>query len=489
MDVFQNTQVEDVDVTDDAVTMTTSKMVLTGEFLVDGSGPFSPAVQKMKIRDDAPNLATHSRGFFTHMVGVGRWEDILPKKEHKMPYSMDQTTLHHIFDGGWMWVIPFDNHRNATNNLASVGVVLDMKKWPDEGLPADEEFNRIINLFPDIKRQFIAAKPVRNWVSSKCLQYSSSQHYVKRYFAMPQVATFIDPLFSSGLVFVTHVINVLGKILIDSFKSQELQVEKLKMLESQIIHKNSIYDILVSTSYQSFKRFDLWNAWHRVWEIGTYFNTLAGMRCILKYEETGDKEYLWARYKMPYGKPLAFAIEGYDVLFDQMVAAVTGIEKGEHTIDDAIEKIYASLHQFKAMPYFITRRESAIRTSGDFTIMRLAHIFIWAKLYGPKSTQHYYDFGMLGYMKLSAAYVLRYWFRGVGRPLTSVALMFYSGVKKLKSKMMPRVPPFSAKSRMLAMPVAVSIPMDKSLGIKESMVLTPDKMAQKNSYVLDAEGM
>ena len=47
------------------------------------------------------------------------------------------------------------------------------------------------------------------------------------------------------------------------------------------------YDTLVSTSYASFGRFDVWNAWHRAWMLGSLYGIngqveileMAGGRC------------------------------------------------------------------------------------------------------------------------------------------------------------------------------------------------------------------
>ena len=27
-----------------------------------------------------------------------------------LPFSVAEGTLHHVFEGGWLWVIPFNNH-------------------------------------------------------------------------------------------------------------------------------------------------------------------------------------------------------------------------------------------------------------------------------------------------------------------------------------------------------------------------------------------
>ncbi len=477
VDVFQNTKVEDAEMMADGVTLLTDKGTFHGEFIIDSSGARSPIVKKMAIRDQETAYETHSRGFFTHMVGLREWENISPREKHGLPYRMDQTTLHHIFDGGWIWIIPFNNHEQATNNLCSVGVVLDTAKWPKTDLMPEEEFQLILDTYPDIKKQFESATPVRDWVGSSRLQYSSHRHYNNRYFALPATAAFIDPLFSSGLVLSTHVINVLGGILIDSFRSGKLATDRLQMLEQQVIKKNKRYDRLIKSAYQSFKDFELWNAWYRIWEISTYFNTLGGIRCLLKYQETKDKSDLEARYKMPFSQPLGFGIEGFEQLFDKTCTAVDQVSKSELSTQEGIEKIYAALETFDAMPYFLTRRERDKRTIGTFRLIRLTHMLLWAKWFGPESTAAYYDFSMFAFIQVLFKHLGRNIRRHTGLGLQTLKLMFFYGNKKLKFKLLPRKVNNQAKlmPRKLLVPQLLSMNKMKE---DEGAMVKGDKVAE-----------
>ena len=50
------------------------------------------------------------------MIGVTPLEQVDPDaRPYSHPYRMSEGTLHHMFDGGWMWVIPFNNHPEHTN--------------------------------------------------------------------------------------------------------------------------------------------------------------------------------------------------------------------------------------------------------------------------------------------------------------------------------------------------------------------------------------
>jgi FADH2 O2-dependent halogenase len=241
---------------------------------------------------------------------------------------------------------------------------------------------------------------VRRWVSSPRIQYSSTKLFEGRYFALPHAAAFIDPLFSTGINLTAHAVNLVGDALVESFRTGTLQAERLRTAESQVLHKVKVYDRLVSTSFKAFRSFALWNAWFRIWEIGTYFNTLGAMRCILKYEQTGDVAYLRQRFDRRYAAPLAYGVEGYAELFDRMTALVEQVDRGELDEAAAVDGIYAALARFPAMPSFISRRDRADRTMGTFTLLPLTRMFLWGRTRGPADTRHYYDFSLATFTRM-----------------------------------------------------------------------------------------
>jgi tetracycline 7-halogenase / FADH2 O2-dependent halogenase len=397
-DVFQQTTVTEMAVRDDGVELMLDSGALRCEFVVDGTGAFSPFAKQMGVRETPCKLETHSRGIFTHMIGVKSWDVVSDRSENKMPYRMDQTTLHHLFDGGWMWVIPFDNHEQSTNKLCSVGVMYDTRKYPKTDATPEQEFEQFLARYPSIAKQFESAVSVRKWVSTPRIQYSSTKCSVGRYFALPHAAAFIDPLFSTGLNLTAHAVNAVGEALLESFRTGRLQEGRLRMAEGQVLRKVKIFDKLVATSFVSFQSFALWNAWYRIWEIGTYFNALGAMRCLMKHRETGKRSDLMMRFSSPWADPLAYSVEGYPELFDDAAEAVATFARGDCSEREACLRIYDALKTFDAMPSFITRREEDIRTIGTFTVPRLMAMYAWGRTLGPASTRRYYDFTIASFV-------------------------------------------------------------------------------------------
>ena len=202
--VLQNTRVRNIELLDDKVEVGTEKGdVISAEYLVDSAGFRSPLADKLDLRSH--ELQTNSRAIFTHMVGVQHHACDLESAEYDLPFAMHEGTLHHVFEGGWLWIIPFDNHKKSTNPLCSVGLLLDPTIYPPNSeLSAEEEFFDFIQRFPTIARQFAQAKAVRGWVRAPRIQYKSTQIVGNRWALLGHAAGFIDPALLKGIVYFAY---------------------------------------------------------------------------------------------------------------------------------------------------------------------------------------------------------------------------------------------------------------------------------------------
>jgi len=269
--IFQNTKVNDVLFDADQVEI---KTVEHGSFhvkhVVDAGGFRSILAEKFKLRDF--RLKTHSRGIFTHMVDVPSYHKKgASRKQYGLPYSLAEGTLHHVFHGGWLWVIPFDNHAQSSNRHCSVGLMLDPRIHPKpDGLSAEQEFKQFIAEYPGIEVQLKGAKAVRNWVYSDRIQYSSSQLVGDRYSLLGHAAGFIDPLFSKGLYTSLSAVLNLGQALIAAYKKDDFRRERLLHVERSQLRFVQANDRLVANAYKSFVHPRLWQQYAVLWILGAY---------------------------------------------------------------------------------------------------------------------------------------------------------------------------------------------------------------------------
>jgi FADH2 O2-dependent halogenase len=282
--VRQRTKVVDVDIDTDAATLTLdSGKQVTAKFIIDASGFRSVLATKFGLREEPTRLRAHSRSIFTHMVGVRPFEETVSRGIHRNPSPWSEGTLHHLFEGGWMWVIPFDNHARATNPLCSVGISMDPRIHPKPEGGAEKEFRDFCDRFPDVRKQFLEARAVRDWVSTGRLQYSSRQTIGHRWCLTSHAAGFIDALFSRGLENTMEIINNLVHRVVDAVRDDDFSIERFEYvqeLEQSLLDFN---DDLVANAYTSFQSWNLWDAWFRVWSLGQILATFEINRAYAKY--------------------------------------------------------------------------------------------------------------------------------------------------------------------------------------------------------------
>jgi FADH2 O2-dependent halogenase len=351
-EVRQNTAVTGIALHDDHVRLMTAKgEAVTAKFVVDAGGFRSILAQKFGGRQT--DLQTHSRGMFTHMINVpGHAKANSSQSAYNLPFRMSEGTLHHLFDGGWLWVIPFDNHAESTNPLCSVGLLLDPRAYPPRpDLSPEEEFFSFIEQFPNIAAQFANAQAVRGWVRADRLQYNTRQVVGDRWALLGHAAGFIDPLYSKGLYSSLTAVFVLAHQLIQAHKSKCYTAAAFADLQTVSHNFVCSADRLTANSYRSFKNYKLWQVYSVMWLLGAYTELV--------------KLNMMRAQAMLRGKPDATRQDYYDQLvtlklvgggfaeFDAVAERVDGlIEQVESDDETAVDQTVAQINQiFRALPW------------------------------------------------------------------------------------------------------------------------------------------
>ncbi|MGK7929611.1 MAG: NAD(P)/FAD-dependent oxidoreductase, partial [Spirulina sp.] len=234
-------------------------------YIVDASGYNSLLAKKFGLREQPSRFQTQSRSLFTHLVDVKNIDDCLaPEPEKLMPWY--KGTVHHVFDGGWMWVIPFNNYDESSNPICSVGLNLSTKHFPkNKDLTPEQEFQNFLAKFPTIAAQFENARSIRPWVSTDRLQYSSSASMGERFFILPHAAGFVDPIFSSGLIHTFLTISPLAALILQACDRDDYAMSNFAPLERFQQKVFDYFDLIAKATYTSFQDFELMNVWLRVW--------------------------------------------------------------------------------------------------------------------------------------------------------------------------------------------------------------------------------
>jgi len=273
--VLQATRIKDVTTLPDGVEIITEKdEVYRAAYVVDAGGMRSLLADKLGWRHK--ELKSHTRTIYTHMVDVPCYNNVgASQAEYGHPYRLSEGTLHHVFRGGWLWVIPFNNHPKATNPLCSVGLQLDPRIHPVRAdLSPEEEFYDFISRFPDLQKQFAGARAVRTWVRTDRLQYSAHHVVGDRFALLAHAVGFIDPLYSKGL-YVTHMsLILLADLLLKAHKSGDYSAAAFLPLEEMTLCYIQMHDQLVAGSFKAWSHPKLWQAYAVLWLLGAYLEYL-----------------------------------------------------------------------------------------------------------------------------------------------------------------------------------------------------------------------
>lgn len=361
-DARQNCRIDSVDLRDDGVTAVAADgSRFEGRFIVDGSGFRSPIAATLGLRDEPCVYDHHSRSIFTHMVGVKTTDSVTHHPDNQRPpLPWHEGTVHHMFERGWFWVIPFDNNDNSSNPLCSVGLTLDPRRYPKrEDLTPEQEFRLHAERFPVVARQFEGARSVREWVSTGRLQYSSHATTGARYCLLAHAAAFIDPLFSRGMSNSVEVVNALAWRILEAVEDDEFTADRFEYVDRLQEGLLAYNDSLVNSAFISFADYDLWNAVFRIWAFGTLPGTLRLHKAIREGTATGsDQPYRdieesenlglwWPDHK------------GYNEMYDTMVELCKKVERGEVPAREAAARLHRDLEEAEWIPPHIgfNRRE------------------------------------------------------------------------------------------------------------------------------------
>jgi FADH2 O2-dependent halogenase len=79
-------------------------VTISAEFVIDASGPRGFFATTLGTGSAPMRWLPPTQGLYTHFDNVSRWEDVSPL-DGTPPYPPDAAALHHVFPGGWIWVL------------------------------------------------------------------------------------------------------------------------------------------------------------------------------------------------------------------------------------------------------------------------------------------------------------------------------------------------------------------------------------------------
>ena len=187
---------------------------IRAKFVIDASGP--RGLLSRVLRLDAGGFAGYpdTQALYSHFTGVARCADMAEfATREPPPYPVDAAALHHVFDGGWMWVLRFDNGVTSAGVAVTDAMAAELRLA--DGEPA---WHRLLARYPSVAAQFADARPIRAFTWMPRLAWRASSAAGERWALLPSAAAFVDPLFSTGIPLTLLGIERLGRVFARSLK-------------------------------------------------------------------------------------------------------------------------------------------------------------------------------------------------------------------------------------------------------------------------------
>ena len=232
-------------------------LAITADFLIDASGAGGFLARQFAIPLDPHLMRTNSRALFGHFTGVDSWHKMLVAagaNTHEHTFPCDDAALHQILDGGWMYVLGFNN------GVTSAGFMIDSARFPlDSRLSPEDEWRMWLDRYPSVAAQFLRAELTPLCGSLKRtprLQRRARRTVGPNWAMLPLAAYTLDALHSSGNAHTLYGIERLASIFERKLGRDEFYAalqEHARTLQAEI----NMIDQMVHGCYRAFANFDL----------------------------------------------------------------------------------------------------------------------------------------------------------------------------------------------------------------------------------------
>jgi FADH2 O2-dependent halogenase len=259
VEYFDRTELIDFDESSDHVLLNGKRDKGTIDFrvgfVVDASGPRGCLFRLLRLSERNLPLMPMTSGLFAHFKNVDSLDS-----EDGVPYPVEDAAVHHVFDGGWVWVLKFNN------GITSAGVAATKEKVKSLRLSEGAVgWDLLLNHLPVLAKQFRGADIQNDFVFVRELSFGVGEVVGKRWAILPPAAGFIDPLLSTGFALTLQGIIRLAKLLPSPSK------DDLSLYQRQTLNELNQVSHLVGALYSSMDDFEVFTALTQLYFVAVSF--------------------------------------------------------------------------------------------------------------------------------------------------------------------------------------------------------------------------
>jgi tetracycline 7-halogenase / FADH2 O2-dependent halogenase len=190
----------------------------TAKFVVDATGPRGFLHKALGLVDLALPGLPATQTLYSHFSGVKRLGDLSGSRtgfKETPPYPIDDAAVHHVFEGGWMWVLQFNN------GVTSAGVAATDETAARLGFAEGAAaWGRLLESIPALNEQFAGATAERPFTHMPRLGFRSAAMNGHNWALLPSAAGFVDPLLSTGFPLTLLGVARLAEIFAEDWESE-----------------------------------------------------------------------------------------------------------------------------------------------------------------------------------------------------------------------------------------------------------------------------
>lgn len=249
---------------------------LTAEFVIDASGPRGFLHRALGLPEEPFATLPPTQALFSHFAEVGPLPDCFHTTDGSLsPYPVEQAAVHHIFPGGWVWVLKFNNGLTSAGVAATDPVAKPLGLNPrhtlqtvsqgaatasfagSQGSPSGAlAWQRLLERLPSLAQIFAPARAVMPFVHQPRIAFQSGVITGRCWALLPSAAGVIDPLLSTGFPLTLLGVSRLARLLKSHWRRTSFLPGLHDYAELTALELETTAS-LVGALYASMSRFDL----------------------------------------------------------------------------------------------------------------------------------------------------------------------------------------------------------------------------------------
>ncbi len=189
------------------------KRVLHARFLLDATGPSGFLHHAFRLQSPGFPDYPKTSALYSHFSGVGESE-----LSTDTPYPIHAAAMHHLFEGGWMWVLRFNNGITSAG-FAATQKVSEAFRFTEK----ETAWQRLLQSLPEVREQFHGAKAELPLSFVPQLPFRSGTIRGSGWALLPAAAGFVDPLLSTGFPLSLLGVSRLARVFEESWKTSRFE--------------------------------------------------------------------------------------------------------------------------------------------------------------------------------------------------------------------------------------------------------------------------